>query len=170
MLTSRRITLRNPAYEDGTALYSIFADPRTTRFFPSMMPRDEKETRILIAEWHALRTAGLKTYLIVASHDIREVHGCIQVSADQELGIFLSHNKVGLGYATEALATLKKFFLMKSLWSISDAENILFSRFVARSGFKTEKRLVSYRVHPHVSNKPRDCLLFRQKPSRKDEL
>ena len=160
-ISTERLLLRLPVYDDGAALHEALGDPLTCRFLPHRPMRSLHQTRDLLAGACSRRDEGLHSYVIALKTQVATAIGIVQMGPDGEIGAVMVRTSWGNGFITEALGAMFELLGARHAWCICDADHKAIARALARISIVPEARLPAYRVHPQISDRLRDCVRFR---------
>ncbi|RYB01606.1 GNAT family N-acetyltransferase [Lichenibacterium ramalinae] len=160
-ISTERLLLRLPVYDDGVALHEALGDPLTCSFLPHRPMRNLHHTRDLLAGACPRRDAGLHSYVIAPKTRTAAGIGIVQMGPDGEIGAVMVRTSWRNGFVTEALGAMLETLGARHAWCICDADHEAVARALARISIVPEACLLAHRVHPQSSDRPRDCLKFR---------
>ena len=151
VLATPRLRLRPPREADVPALFAIFSDPETMRYWTTLPMSDVAEAEALLHEIESCAEAGTLFQWGIARRDDDEVIGtCTLYRIEREhrraeLGYILRRDQWGRGFAHEALtAVLSHAFTTLGLNRLEadiDSRNARSIRSIERLGFKLEGHL-----------------------------
>lgn len=160
-ILTERLCLRAPTYDDASALHVAFSDPVACRFLPQRISRSVHETRYWMTGAFGFNNPDLRCFIIAPRTRPERAIGLIQSASNAELGGLLVRSAWSQGLMTEALVGFLRQVTQR-VWCICDAEHKSVERVLARHQILPTARLAKHRVHPQISNEPRDCILYKQ--------
>lgn len=168
VLTTPRLRLRLPAFDDATAIFNNYAgDPEVTRLLtwpPAGSVEDvEQSLPRFVEAWQS----GTSFPWVITVGTADEAVGMIEARVEArtvELGYVLSKSRWGGGYMTEAVQAVTDWAFNEAdvwrVWAVTDVENHRSGRVLEKAGFTSEGRLHRWANHPNVSDTPRDVYSY----------
>ncbi|MDO6385338.1 GNAT family N-acetyltransferase [Uliginosibacterium sp. 31-12] len=166
-LRTPRLLLRKPLPSDAEAVFArLSGETQVTRYLGWAPHAELRQTRQLISldllRWD--RGAGW-TWLI---EEDGSVIGLLQLTRIEphllRLGCMLTPTHWGRGLMSDALrALLATAFTQPSLQRIEalcDVDNLASARMLEKASLRQEGRLACHTLHPNISSRPRDMLLY----------
>lgn len=167
VLDTPRLRLRAPVDADVSALFAIFKDPETMRYWSRLAMTDVAEAEALLRDITCLAKAEtLFQWGIARREDDQVIGTCTLFHIEREhrraeLGYILRRDHWGHGFANEALTALVNHaFGTLGLHRVEadiDPRNAGSIRLVERLGFKLEGRL---RENYFVADEIQDSLIY----------
>jgi ribosomal-protein-alanine N-acetyltransferase len=166
-LDTPRLRLRAPIAADVPALFSIFSDPETMRYWSRPAMTDVAEAAALLHDvWRHAEAGTLFQWGVALRGDDRVIGTCTLFRIDRvhrraELGYILRRDHWGRGFASEALtAIIGHAFGALELHRLEadvDPRNTGSIRLIERMGFKREGHL---RERYFVAGDIQDSLIY----------
>ena len=148
LLETERLVLRRLEVEDAGALFEIFADPETMRYWSSPPMADVAEAEALVARAHSAFSRRESLRWAVTCRGDNEVIGSVSLFALDppnrrgEIGYLLAREHWGHGYNHEALVSVLEYSFgelgLNRLEADLDPLNAASVKAVARLGFVEE--------------------------------
>lgn len=162
-----RLNLRWLDARDVPALYDIFSDPETVRYWSGPPLARIEEAEILLAEIQAFYASGtLYQWGIAGRIDDRVIGTCTLAAISvphrrAELGFAVKRGHWGQGYASEATAAVVRFAFqtlgLHRLEADVDPRNTASIRCLERLGFRREGYA---RERYHLGGEVQDAVLY----------
>lgn len=166
-ISTPRLQLRWLETRDVPALYEIFADPETVRYWSSPPLANLAAAEALLAEIHNSYAHGTLYEWGVASRDDDGIIGTCTLAAISvqhrraELGFAIRRTHWGHGYASEATAAIVRFAFgtlgLHRLEADVDPRNTASIRSLERLGFQREGYA---RERYHLGGEVQDAILY----------
>jgi RimJ/RimL family protein N-acetyltransferase len=167
VLETPRLRLRPLADADVPALFAIFSDPETMRYWSRTAMTEPAEAKALLDDIRRYAEAGtLFQWGLAGREDDVVIGTCTIHRLDREhrraeIGYILRRDHWGRGLANEALVALVDHafdvFGLHRLEADIDPRNLGSIRSIERLGFKLEGRL---RERYHVAGEIQDSLIY----------
>jgi ribosomal-protein-alanine N-acetyltransferase len=166
MVGGERLRLRDFAYTDLDACMEIVGDPEVTSSLSFDTRTREEQSNLLIADiTRAQSEPRPDFYFAVVENSTDSVVGFVRLGIGRprtaELGYAIRRDRWGLGYATEASATMLTFGFekldMHRIQAACGPENLASQRVLSKLGFLYEGRM---RDHVFTNGAWRDSLLY----------
>ena len=164
----QKVILRPLAAEDAPDLYAVLSDPAVARYTPLPVTStlDATLSYIALCQSHAA-IGSLHSFAVAHASAPSRLLGVVsasRLSMDVELGCALAQAHWGQRTMTIAMGILLNWVAQhaqgRRAWGTCDVEHLPARQMMEALGFTIERELPSYRVHPALGPKPRDCLLY----------
>ena len=164
-----RFVLRRTSAEDAEGIFSGWAtDAEVVRYLGWRAHRDIGETRAFLARCERQWEEGVGFPMIILRRgDDRLPLGMVHPERRGDVvsvGFVLRREVWGQGCATEVLRAVAGRALAEGgvvrVEAFCDVENRASARVMEKAGFVREGVRHAFFVHPNISGKPRDCVMF----------
>lgn len=168
-LNTSRLLLRELRPTDAALLFSEYtSDHDVARYLPWRVHTSVAETHEMIAAADELaKEEEAQLYAIALREAPDAAIGLANLSSigqGPSLGLGLSRAYWGHGYGHEAVAAFAGYIFKENdaphLSAYCDIENRTSVRMLEKAGFKYQRTERAFAIHPQISAKPRDCLIF----------
>ena len=167
-LHTPRLLLRKPRMDDAPLMFAAYAqDPAVTRYLIWQPHPDISETYRVIEHFLAQWSAGTAFNWLLFAPATNELVGSIGARRKDDgfdLGYLLAQRWWGQGLMPEAIQAVTEWAFSQA-WvlrvsAVCDVENHASARALEKAGFRQERLVERYSIHPNISAEPRDCYLY----------
>ncbi len=168
-----RLILRAVELNDAPLLFHCYAkEPEVSKYLTWKCSGDIHDTETMVARaskiWSGEVLEGCLSYdYVVKLKNEDEIIGGISIRPDgfrASVGYCYGTKYWGKGYGTEALSFVTDWLISQSdifrVWATHDIDNTASGRILEKCGYKREGVLRRYCVHPNISSKPRDAVMW----------
>jgi RimJ/RimL family protein N-acetyltransferase len=167
-IESENVVLRRPEPADAKEIFEEYAsDPEVTRYLTWRPCSVIDEVSSYLAEQHDSWESGQEYSWVITIAGKGNVVGMLTAANGAHglsIGYVVGKKHWNRGYMTEALSVLVDCAFknpdVHRIWATCDVENRGSVRVLEKCGFFNEGLLRRWVIHPNVSSKPRDNIVF----------
>lgn len=170
---TKRLTLRPPVLADAEPIFTGYAsDEEVTRYLVWRPHGSVEATRAFvkkcIEQWSAQSGEDTRTWVLCERERPQAPIGMISLRLEASFkalaGYVLAKSYWGRGYMAEALEAVVTIAFseagLRRVGAYCDLDNVGSARVMEKAGLQKEGVLRQYAMHPNVSSKPRDVVLY----------
>lgn len=167
-IDTKRLILRIPALKDSSFLYKTYTqDPEVTRYV-MWRPHTSVDQTLEFLKGCVAAWEGEKRFpFVITLKGIDDPIGMVDfhiTGFTVGIGYVIGRAYWGKGYAPEAVREIVDWALNQpSIYRVCadcDVDNIASARVMEKVGMQCEGVLRRYRIHPNISDEPRDSLVY----------
>jgi RimJ/RimL family protein N-acetyltransferase len=158
VLETERLILRYLAADDVEAMFAVIGDPRTMKYYPEPLTRDDAQ-RWIDRSLERYRTNGYGLFAVVLKSTGEVIGNCgllrqeVEGEWMLEVGYHFRRDHWGKGYATEAARGCMEYAFRQlaaaKVISLIVPENVPSRRVAERNGMRAERQ-VMFHERPHL--------------------